>query len=151
VIPEPSETVAAQPRMMDRFGHVHWVAPATMLGALLVGILLVLGHHFFNAHLAGTTASSNQYNVATFSVSKQQISTTIGTAFAFVVKAFFGLAISISYIQVFWMTIASKRTKLSILDTITSAFDNGFVLFNAVTWWRYPLLFLLAITSWYSI
>ncbi|KAI9699475.1 MAG: hypothetical protein M1836_003086 [Candelina mexicana] len=83
----------------------------------------------------------------------QQFNTAIGTAFAFLVKAAFVLAVSTAYYQVFWKRAKQdskidKPPSLARLDTTFSATTSIISLFNIFVWFRYPLLFLMAATVW---
>ncbi|KAK4890403.1 hypothetical protein LTR27_010931 [Elasticomyces elasticus] len=129
--------------------RIHWRAPTSMAAALICGIALSLGHHFFYATLDGQLTPIGSYHVVGKSMSKQQFNTAIGTAFAFLVKAALTVAITIGYIQVFWWTVnkAKKGSTLAELDTI-SALGNLVSLFDVANWWRHPLLFGLALIFW---
>ena len=40
-----------------------WIAPATILGFLVAGVALALGHHFFYKNLAGQEAPTDNYPI----------------------------------------------------------------------------------------
>ena len=121
-----------------------------MLGGLVLGTLLALGHHLFYQGLAESRVSDG--TILGFSVSKQQANIAIGTAFAFLVNAFLVFAISVSFTQAFWRQIEVRykveEPTLAILDAAYSAFYDVFTTFNFWVWRRYPLLLLLAATAW---
>jgi hypothetical protein len=73
-------------------------APAIMLLALFFGVGFTIGHHFFYHSLVGQAVSSG-YHVpgVDFTISGQQINIAVGSAFAFIFKALFGVAVSSAY------------------------------------------------------
>lgn len=139
---------------MARTSSVYWLAPATMLGALVAGIVFAAGHHCYYKSLDGEPASNTAFTLFGSAISTQETSTAIGTAFAFLVKASLVLAISVAFIQVFWMVsrvdggAKQLAPTLAQLDLAISAMDNMLMLFHLPTCGRYPLLLLLALTAW---
>jgi hypothetical protein len=135
---------------MARALRIHWRAPTFTVLFLISGIIFSIGHHLFYRSLAGTPASNEGYNIYTTVVSKQQLNIAAGTAFAFVVKATLVAAITATYIQLFWREIAhrTKSIPLESIDSIFSALANGFTLFRLWIWYRYPLLFSIAVVCW---
>lgn len=125
-----------------------------MLGALITGVLLAAGHHLFYESLHGTPAPTltASYRILGAKISRQETNTAVGTAFAFLVKASLAFAISIAFVQVFWRTARRPDTKngptLASLDLIYSALDNIFVFIYVSTWWKYPVLLLIALAAW---
>jgi hypothetical protein len=131
--------------------HAYWTSPpVTMFASLLVAFLLALGHHLFYAHLAGKSSPAGSYDILGTTLSKQHFNTALGTAFAFTVKSFLTLAVAIAYAQQFWRSAkaATSQTKVSTLDTLFSSLDNFLLLFKVHIWYRYPLLFSLALIAW---
>jgi hypothetical protein len=87
---------------MESQKKFHWVAPTAMVSAFLVGCMLSFGHHLFYTKLAGTITPTGRYNTfAGNQISKQELNTAVGTAFAFLVKAMLALAVSTAYVQAF--------------------------------------------------
>jgi hypothetical protein len=117
-----------------------------MLVAFICGILLAVGHHLFYSRLAGKPTTTGDYQL--LNVSKQQVYTAIGTAFAFLVKAALALALSMAYTQVVWKAVKRQETTLSTINTLFSILGNVSAFMSVSLWWKYPLLFLLAITVW---
>jgi len=132
--------------------QVYWAAPATMVTALLAGLLLALGHHGFYASLEGSEAPTGYYSCAMINVSRQQFNTAVGTLFASLVKATLALAVSTAYVQAFWRSArtSKKGESLSTLNTTFSVLANAVSLVKVHVRFRYPLLLLLAIIAWYS-
>ena len=133
---------------MTKRTRIHWLAPASMLGALAGGILFVGGHHLFYRHLEGSPVSTGSFFGSV--VSKQEMTIAIGTAFAFLVKASLVISMSVAFAQLFWReaTASGSFPTFASLDSIHSAFNNIFTLLDPRTWLRYPLLLLIATTAW---
>ena len=124
-----------------------------MLGALLTGSTLAVGHHLFYQSLDGTAASANTYLVLGASISYQELNIAVGTALAFLVKASLVFSVSISFIQLFWRGAKFSRPTrpitLARLDDLYSALGNMLTLCNVLLWWRFPLVLLPALVAWY--
>lgn len=139
---------------MHQKHNIHWFGPVSMLAALLAGLALALGHHFFYKKLDGTEVPSGSYKVSDYDsgISRQQSYFTLGTAFAFTVKTCLVLAVSTAYVQLFWKSLAgqlsSKPFSLRSIDKAYSALRNATLLANLPGWRRFPLLFTLALTTW---
>lgn len=136
---------------MARRQRPHWQAPTTIITALVCAVLFAVGHHVFYSSLNGKAAHGNVYNILGSDVSAQQLNIAGGTALAFLVKAALGVALSLVFIQVFWQSIKSRSSQdvtLQTLDTIFDGLNNVFTLLKAWVWWRYPLLFILALVAW---
>lgn len=125
---------------------IHWRSPALMLGALLVGIVLSIGHHLFYQSLAGKSMPVAGHNV--MGVSKQKINASAGTAFAFLTKSCFAIAVSTAYIQLFWKAAKGRTTTVVTLDGLLSAMKNMLFLLEPKLWWKYPFLVYVALTIW---
>jgi hypothetical protein len=122
-----------------------------MLGALLAGILLALGHHLYYDNLDSQEVPPGDHNLQLFFVSKQQVNAAIGTAFAFAVKSALALAISSAYVQLFWIRLVASSHRLLALHDINAAFSgpqNLFVLGRRSLWLRFPLLCVIALVTW---
>ena len=130
---------------------IHWLAPVMMSVTLCGGIGIAVGHHFFYQHLDGTVATDAAYSIFG-SISTQEAYIAIGIAFAFSFKASLVFATSLAFLQLFWREAkaVNGRTpaKLKTLDSLHSSLSNVFTMFNLPIWWRYPLLFLMAMTTW---
>jgi|ERR1700722_1774290 hypothetical protein len=130
--------------------RIYWVTPATIMLAFSAGVLLALGHHLFYRHLAGSVAPPGEYHLPLGKVSKQQVNFAVGTAFAFLVKSMLALAVTASYMQVFWRTLktAEKGARLADVDTAFSVMQDILRLFKASVWRRHPLLLPMAVIFW---
>ena len=124
---------------------------AGMFAALAVAVALAMGHHFFYAHLAGTTMPEGDFwKHSWFTLSRQQFNLTIGNAFAFLIKASLGIAVSIAYAQLFWQAIQSQPAKISSIDVMYSALSDLTTVARVKVWWRHPLLLLFVLIIWYD-
>ena len=121
-----------------------------MFAALMFGILLAIGHHIFYNSLSGKPAATDNFQVlrGQLTVSKQKVAITIGTSFAFLIKAALTLAVSIAYTQIVWKTIKRQETSLLTINTLFSILGSLLSFLRVTVWWKYPLLLLLAITVW---
>jgi hypothetical protein len=83
-------------------------------------------------------------------MSRQQINTSVGTAFAFLVRTFLALAVSTAYVQVFWSSVktAKRSPTLNELDWANAGLYNFYGLFNLKHGSKYPLLLTLALLFW---
>ena len=138
---------------MAKHLRIHWWTPSMMFLSLIFGVLFALGHHFFYNSLVNKPTSTGDYTVMGTQHPGQQLNIAIGTAFAFLVKAAFVLAVSTAYYQVFWKMAKQdpkfkKPPTLGRLDAAFSGTTNVISLLNAPMWCRYPLLFFMAATVW---
>ena len=127
-----------------------WQAPATIILALLFGLLFAVGHHLFYRNLDGRKVTSEDFSILGSDISPQQLNVAIGTAFAFLVKASLVTAISTAYLQLLWRALlrSARGSTLGNLDTAFSGLNNIISLGQVWVWWRLPLLFALAVVAW---
>lgn len=132
--------------------RIYWQAPTTVILALIAGTLFAVGHHIFYNSLDGQPAPNDNYNILGSHVSTQQVNIAGGTALAFLVKACLVTAIAAAYAQVFWRAMLHRNPEVTLgrLDTTFSAISNIHHLFKMWIWWRYPVLFSLALIAWYE-
>lgn len=130
--------------------NVPWQAPTTIVLSLIAGLLLAVGHHLFYAGLHGKEAHPDGFQVLGSHISPQQLNIAIGTAIAYLVKAFLLLALSTAYLQLLWRALlrAARGSTLGDLDTAFSGLSNLISLGKVWVWWRLPLLFALALAAW---
>lgn len=138
--------------MANKF-RFHWFAPFLMLGSFALAILLCFGHHLFYQSLEGSRVSSTDRKLLGARFTAQQVNIAGGTAFAFLAKAAFVLSVSTAYYQAFWKMARQspargKPPTLGRLDDAFSALNNILALANLPLWFRFPLLFVIAITAW---
>ncbi|KAI0411708.1 hypothetical protein F5X98DRAFT_356691 [Xylaria grammica] len=126
-----------------------WRAPASILGGLLAGVLISVGHHLYYVSIEGSSSEGDRI-IAGYRLSNQSFSTAVGTAFAFVVRAFLLFAVGAAYVQVFWQaaTHARKANTLEQIDAMFSILSNPFAFRRGSAWWKYPMLLLIALIAW---
>lgn len=137
-------------------GSVHWLAPLSMLAALLASILFALGHHLFYWNLHGTNVPQSDltFTMTGFSatISRQQLTLAIGTTFAFATKSCLVIAVSTAWVQYFWKTLARRYSKkpltLENVNTAYSVIHNAFILASLTGWRKFSPLFTLALLAW---
>jgi hypothetical protein len=64
---------------------------------------------------------------------------------------FLVVAITTAYMQVVWKDIKKQVIRLTTIDTIFNVISDFWSLLSFSVWWKYPLLFLLALTTWLAI
>ena len=136
---------------MSHLKAVHWLAPTTIILALLAGISLALGHHIFYAKLDRKSVPIGFYAFAGKQLPEQQFNTSVGIALAFLVKTFLSIALSAIYVQLFWRSIksAKQRPTITELDWAYSGIENIVNLFHLMIGWNYPFLVFIALIFWY--
>lgn len=123
-----------------------WITPASMLGALAAAILLAVGHHLFYNGLNRTPSTGS---ILLASISHQEANIAIGTALAILVNSCLEFAVAAAFIQVFWKVLEHvPSTTVKHLDSMYSAPHNIVSLLKVRLWWKYPLLFTLAMLAW---
>lgn len=129
---------------------IYWVTPLTVILAFFAGILLSLVHHLFYKHLHGSVAPTGEYHSIIGKVSKQQVNLAVGNPLAFLVQSTFALAVTVSYVQVFWRALKTARAgaRLSDVDTAFSVLQDILGLFKASLWRVQSILFPMAVIFW---
>lgn len=137
-------------RIMARHRQIYWVTPSTIASAFLIGLLLICGHHLFYTRLAGRPAPPGYYQFAVGRVSKQQLNTAVGTAFAFLVRSTLALAVAASYTQVLWRVLktSTKGARLADVDAAFSMLQNVLGRFRLTLWTRHSWLLPVAVIYW---
>ncbi|KAJ9222271.1 hypothetical protein DTO169C6_5400 [Paecilomyces variotii] len=130
--------------------NIYLPAPASMLLALIAGVIMTLVHHFFYQRLNGKRVPDVDYQVLNvpYTISDQQINISAGTVWAYLVKVLLGIAATTAYEQLFWKAIKSRTTKVAVIDDIFSVADNVFSLLRWSLWRNYPLIMLLGLIGW---
>jgi hypothetical protein len=88
-----------------------------MLGLLVSGVGLALGHYFYFHSLEGTIVIPSK---GLYDLHDQEWHARFGTAIAFLVKTCFAAAVAIAYKQVAWLNMRSKAHSVSGLDSMFS-------------------------------
>lgn len=133
---------------MKTWRDIHWLAPTTMIGPLLFGIVLAAGHHLFYRHLAGKPPPSNDVQLLGWNVSWQQINIAVGTALAFLTQSTLVTAVSMAYVQLLWKKFRNQASTVSDFDVTFGALHSLPALFRLRCWFRKPLLFVLILVAW---
>lgn len=135
---------------MAKISHIHWFAPTSMVASLLAGVLFALGHHLFYHSLVGKSVTGETYELGGSKVSRQQLNTAIGTAFAFLTKASLASAVSLAYLQAVWAVAKRRKRPLTVgdIDMLLGGLGNALILGNVVAWWKWPLLLLVLLIAW---
>jgi len=146
-LPEPPAPSGGEERpASSKNGGIHWRACTTMVTSLIFGILLAFGHHVFYNSLSDKPVGVPETVI--IGVTRQQLNLTLGALFAFLVKVFLVVAITTAYTQIMWKDIKKQATRLTTIDMIFDVISNFWSLLSFSVWWKYPLLFLLALTTW---
>ena len=119
---------------------LHWKVPTTIIGSLLVGLALALGHHFFYNSLVGQPVSDDGYD--------QLLNKGIGTAFAYLVRAALVICIGSTYWQIFWDALHRQTLKVSTVDSLAGVLGAVYEFLNFSIFAASPVLVALAIVSW---
>ena len=122
---------------------VKWGVPlykkVQMVGYVLLGAILAIGHHLFfhslNAKVVGST-------------SRQQWAIAFGTAFAFLVVCFLSLAVSAAYMQYVWRFLRKASISIKGIDKIFALTSDLSGFFSLELLKKAKLVLLFALVSW---
>lgn len=111
---------------------------------------MAMGHHLFYASLNGREAPTQTWTIVDTDISRQQLNTAVGTAFAFVVKSALCIAVSLAFVQAFWRAVqtSKKGPTLASLDNGYLLLSNFLGLFQPSVWRNFQLPLLLAFIGW---
>lgn len=115
-----------------------WRTSTIMTAALLTGILFALGHHLFYARYDGAIVQGSM---------GQKWINRIGTAFAFLVKTFLGIAAGSAYVQRQWLYLGSRSHRIGNVDAMFGILGDA-TLFMDRVWLGNILLATLAAVTW---
>jgi hypothetical protein len=146
IFPSNHETIPRQPAL-DARGHwtdmaaskVHWLKPTLMVGWLLLGAAVALGHHFFYSWLDGRLVQSKD---------EQEWYGRIGTSLAFLTKTLLTAASTIAYAQLLWRTLRSRAVSIRGVDALFGVTSNAWNLASLELWRRGPLPAAVAAILW---
>ena len=111
-----------------------------MLGSLLAATVVAIAHHYFYRALNGQVPSTGVFD--------QQVNIGIGTALAFLTRSLLVIAIGVAYTQLFFNTILEKTVSVSSIDAMYGARGSVIDLLHLSSFWKRPLIWILAILSW---
>ncbi|KAF7937248.1 uncharacterized protein EAE98_001562 [Botrytis deweyae] len=118
---------------------INWQQPTFMCSILLCGLILAIGHHVYYHSLSGTPAGD---------ATRQAWSIRFGTAFAFLVVAFFK-AVTVSALgQYLWSVVRSKGLNISDLDRLFALTSNPISMFSVSVIKNASLAALLGTIFW---
>ncbi|KAL2837254.1 hypothetical protein BJY01DRAFT_46869 [Aspergillus pseudoustus] len=118
---------------------VGWNVPVMMVGFLISGALLALGHHLYYDTLDGTRVTS---------IEQQTWATRIGTGLAFLSRAFLVSAVGIAAVQETWATLRKKTVRLCGINSMFDVLNSPMAFFSWDLWRHAKTLTMLAIFSW---
>lgn len=116
-----------------------WQAPATMIGLLLLGVAVAIGHHLFYRSL-NNTETPNDYS--------QQRNIAYGTTFAFIFKACLIAAVGSTYTQHMWSDFRRNLLKVSTTDSTFAATSSFLALLDLQFLWRCKTNAVIAALAW---
>jgi hypothetical protein len=117
LLQQQSTTSECQARPDQAKWGVNWRAPFKMLGLLVSGVGLALGHYFYFKSLDGTIVNPPK---GRYDLDDQEWHSRFGTALAFLVKTCFAAAVAIAYRQSAWLNMRSNAHPISGLDSLFS-------------------------------
>jgi hypothetical protein len=138
--PEQEDKALAVDRGFNHRWRSSWQVPTTMVGFLLLGGAMAVGHHYFYLSLDGTTTPDN------FS---QQLNIAYGTAFAFVAKACMIAAVVSAYTQYIWSDFRKKFIMTSTIDSTFTATTSIVSMLDPQFLWTCKIGAILAALVWY--
>lgn len=124
---------------MDSKRNVHWVVPAVMVSALLIGVVAAVGHDRFFQYHDGRQVGSNL---------SQKVVSNLALAFAFTVKVFLVTASSTAFIQQLFYDLKQRGEKVVHVDTLFGALRNILQFRHLELWIRHIMLLVLAVVTW---
>jgi hypothetical protein len=125
---------------------VNWRAPFKMLGLLVSGVGLALGHYFYYESLDGTIVIPPK---SRYDLDDQEWHARFGTALAFWVKTCFAAAVAIAYKQSAWLSMRSKAHSISGLDSMFSGTTDILAYFSLDFMLHAKVAALIAGVTWY--
>jgi hypothetical protein len=137
---QPSGTPHHQPPALTPAAWgIGWECPAMMVGFMISGALLALGHHLYYHTLNGTRVTS---------IEQQTWATRIGTGLAFVSRAFLVTAVGVAAARETWSTLRNKSIRLYGINSMFNVLNSPMAFFSLDLWRHAKSLTVLAIFSW---
>jgi hypothetical protein len=94
-----------------------WKPALTIVGSLIAGCLLAIGHHVYYSNLHGKPIGTKVLG----SVTDQKWASHVGTGLAFLTKFFFTLCVGAAFIEMLWKT---ARRPLGLSCVTHSSFSR---------------------------
>jgi hypothetical protein len=124
---------------------INWKAPIKMVGLLIIGVGVALGHHFYYQSLSGKHVTTRDLN---WNLQSQQWQLRYGTAFAFFAKTCLAASISVAYQQHIWITMKRKSISISGINATFGAINDLFSFLNPSFLLNVKVGALLAALTW---
>ncbi|KAF4635830.1 hypothetical protein G7Y89_g2260 [Cudoniella acicularis] len=124
---------------------VNWKAPVKMVGLLIAGAGIALGHHFYYHYLDKKEVSTDD---SKWNLKSQQWELRYGNAFAFLAKTCLAASISVAYQQHIWTTMRRKSIAISGLDATFGATKDLFSFLNTSFLFNVKVGVALAALTW---
>ena len=143
--PRTSTTISAKAPAFPRLSKFQtWRAPFFMISGLGCGFVIALSQHFMNSGL-----NSQQVAVvkAEYRLPQAWI-LIINALLAFLVKASFITAAGTAVVQRQWLNMHRNIFSIEELDNITNLLGDLTSFMKRTTWYRSPILAILALASW---
>ncbi|KAL2812286.1 hypothetical protein BJX63DRAFT_443512 [Aspergillus granulosus] len=116
-----------------------WQCPVMMIGFVMCGMALSVGHHLYYHSLDDTLVNS---------VNQQTWAIRIGTGFAFLTRSFLVSAVGVAAAQEIWATLRKKNIRLYGIDSMFAVLNSPVAFFTWDLWIYAKTLTVLAIISW---
>lgn len=134
----------AMPKSQVEWG-LHWKAPIKMVGLLIGGAGVAVGHHFYYQSLDGKHVATRDSD---WNLQSQQWQLRYGTAFAFFAKTCLAASISVAYQQHIWTTMKRKSISISGIDATFGAINDLFSFLNSSFLLNVKVGAILAALTW---
>ncbi|KAF4178548.1 hypothetical protein CNMCM8927_002918 [Aspergillus lentulus] len=118
---------------------VGWRCPGLMVGLVISGAMLSMGHHLYYESLDGRRVASRE---------QQTWAIRIGTGFAFLIKSCLVSAVGLAAVQETWATLRRKSVRLSGIDSMFAVRDSPLAFLTLDLWLYAKTLTVLAIVAW---
>ena len=111
-----------------------------MVGLVISGAMLSVGHHYYYKSFDGGRVASRE---------EQTWAIRIGTGFAFSIKSCLVSAVGLAAVQETWATLRRKSVRLSGIDSMFAIRDSPLAFLTLDLWIYAKTLTVLGIVSWY--
>ena len=134
----PTDAHTACTTSEKKTSRVHWHAPATMISALLVGLLFAIGHdryyHYYDHRAVGSSL-------------EQTVIVNVGTAFAFLVRMFFAISTATVFSQQIWLSLRCRAESIQDIDALFDSLGNVLQFRKIILWARHWGLAVIALIT----
>jgi hypothetical protein len=119
--------------------RIYRPTPAIMIFCYVLGVAFAVAYHIFYAMMNGRAVQSNL---------EQQIVTSAGTAFAFVIKVLLAVTTATAYNQYLWYTMRAESVEIRLMDSMFGILGNPWGFLNVRFWIGHRVLALIAVVTW---